>query len=305
MAWLLAGLVPWVGLAAEYNAGPVPEWVVATKPGNPTDGQLSKDSDGVSYLLVDTQIRDGKATSTLFRRVVSRALNPHGVESIANIEIEFDPSYQTLTLHAVDLVRDGRVIHKLGSAKVRVIERETELDARILDGMKSANIFLDDVRVGDVVDYAYSVSGRNPVFAGGTSGRISLQFSVPAARVHARVLVPEDKAVRVSTLYSSKKPSIRATMVSATTSGTSPMTPGLRSTRARRAGTTHVRPPPTAVMRTGMPSRAGRERCMSCRRHWAQNWRQRSPASQKRKRQGRTHARRLASRAVPNALPGC
>ncbi len=208
MVWLLVGLVPCVGLAAEYNAGPAPDWVVATKPGNPSDGQRSKDSDGVSYLLVDTQLRSGKATSTRYRRVVSRALNPHGVESIANIEIEFDPSYQTLTLHAVDLVRGGRVIHKLASAKVRVIERETELDARIFDGMKSANIFLDDVRVGDVVDYAYSVSGRNPVFAGGTFGRTSLQFSVPVARVHARVLVPEDRAVRVSTLYSSKKPSI-------------------------------------------------------------------------------------------------
>lgn len=207
-AWLLAGLLPSVALAAEYNIGPVPDWVVASKPGKPTDRQLSKDSDGVSYLLVDTQIRDDATTSTRFQRVASRALNPHGVESTANIEIEFDPSYQTLTLHAVDLVRGGRVIHKLAAAKIRVIERETELEARILDGMKSANIFLDDVRVGDVVDYAYSVSGRNHVFAGGTFGRVALQFSVPAARIYARVLVPEDKALTVSTLYAAKQPSM-------------------------------------------------------------------------------------------------
>ncbi|MEP6634288.1 MAG: DUF2569 family protein, partial [Luteimonas sp.] len=89
-----------------------------------------------------------------------------------------------------------------------VIERETELDARIFDGMKSANVFLDDVRVGDVVDYAYSVSGRNPVFAGGTFERAALQFSVPAARIHVRVLVPEDQVVMVTTLYSSTKPSM-------------------------------------------------------------------------------------------------
>jgi transglutaminase-like putative cysteine protease len=206
--WMLAGLAPSVALAAEYKAGPAPGWVIVTGPGNPTDGQLSKDSDGVSYLLVDTQERHDEEASTRFRRVVSRALNPHGVESVANIEIQFDPSYQALTLHAVDLVRGGRVIHKLATAKVRVIQRETELDARIFDGMKSANIFLDDVRVGDVVDYAYSVSGRNPVFAGGTFGRVALQYGVPAARVHARVLVPEDEVVTVSTLYSSKKPSM-------------------------------------------------------------------------------------------------
>ena len=208
MVWLLVGLAPSVVLAAEYNTGPAPAWVIVTKPGNPSGGQLSKDSDGVSYLMVDTQARNDATTSTRFRRVVSRALNPHGVESVANIEIEFDPSYQTLTVHAVDLIRGDRVIHKLASAKVRVIQRETELDARIFDGMKSANIFLDDVRVGDVVDYAFSVSGRNPVFAGGTFGRTSLQFSIPAARIHARVLVPEDQAVTVSTLYSSKQPSM-------------------------------------------------------------------------------------------------
>jgi uncharacterized protein DUF3857/uncharacterized protein DUF2569 len=206
--WLLAGLLPSVVLAAEYKVGPAPGWVVVTKPGNPTDGQLSTDSDGVSYLLIDSQSRHGTETSARFRRVVSRALNQNGVESAANIEIEFDPSYQTLTLHSVDLVRAGRVIHKLATAKVRVIQRESELEARIFDGMKSANMFLDDVRVGDVVDYAYSVSGRNPVFVGGTFGRVPLQFGVPVARIHARVMVPEDNPFTVSTLYSGKKPSM-------------------------------------------------------------------------------------------------
>ena len=205
---MLVALAPPAVLAADYKTGPAPGWVIATKPGNPTDGQLSKDSDGISYLLVDTQERVGEETSTRYRRLASRALNPHGVGSVANIEIQFDPSYQALTLHAVNLVRGGRVFDKLAKAKVRVIQRETELDARIFDGAKSANIFLDDVRVGDVVDYAYSVTGRNPVFGDGSFGRVALQFSVPVARIHARLLVPEGRAIAVSTLYSSKKPSM-------------------------------------------------------------------------------------------------
>ena len=208
---LLAGLLPAAVLAAEYKVGPVPEWAIASKPGNPTEGQLSKDSDGVSYLLVDNQSRHGTDTSVRFSRVVSRALNQNGVESVANIEIEFDPSFQALTLHSVDVVRAGRVIHKLATAKVRVIQRESELEARIFDGRKSANMFLDDVRVGDVVDYAYSVSGRNPVFAGATFGRVPLQFGVPVARIHARVMVPEDNPLTVSTLYYGKKPSLSRT----------------------------------------------------------------------------------------------
>src|SRR5690606_2026668 len=79
--WMLVALAPPAVLAADYKTGPAPGWVIATKPGNPTDGQLSKDSDGISYLLVDTQERVGEETSTRYRRLASRALNPQDRKS--------------------------------------------------------------------------------------------------------------------------------------------------------------------------------------------------------------------------------
>jgi hypothetical protein len=120
-----AGLILSMGTgshAAEYRRGPAPAWV---KP-QPLDEQarppLGKGSQGTHYLLVDQQTRlDGSERST-WRRVASRALNLRGVESESHLSIEFDPSYETLTLHTLV---NARAIFLLiaGEAKREVIRR--------------------------------------------------------------------------------------------------------------------------------------------------------------------------------------
>jgi len=212
-AWTLGAialfsLVPVLSHAAEYTIGPPPAWVVETQPGVATSAQLSQASDGVAYLLVDTQVRAAASGRTRYHRLVSNALNSKGVESIANIEIEFDPSYQSLTLHSINVIRAGRVIPKLATAKIQVIERESELDARIYDGTKTVNIFLDDVRVGDTIDCAYTTTGSNPVFGGLEFGTMQFQYSEPIARIHERLLLPAGHSVTVESRHTELKPVI-------------------------------------------------------------------------------------------------
>lgn len=201
----LAALTPVSGYAAEYTIGPVPAWVVPVMPGVSDATQISKGRDGVAYLLTDTQILAGEQPRVRYHRVVSTALNTSGVDSIANIEIPFDPSYQTLVLHSINIVRHGRVIPKLAMARIQVLQRETELATRIYDGTKTANVFLDDVRAGDTIDYAYSTTGRNPVFKGLDFGTMSLQFGTPVARIHARLLLPLGKQVTFAAHHTAMK----------------------------------------------------------------------------------------------------
>lgn len=206
IAWVLFALAPLAGHAAEYAIGAVPAWVVAVEPGKPSATQIGKGSGGVAYLLTDTQILAGADTRVRYHRLVSTALNASGVESIANIEIPFDPSYQHLMLHSVRIIRHGHIIAKLGTARIRVIQRETELETRIYDGTKTVSIFLDDVRVGDTIDYAYSTTGRNPVFRGFDFGTFSLQYGEPVARIHARLLLPLGKRVTITPRHTTLKP---------------------------------------------------------------------------------------------------
>lgn len=212
-AWLVALL--WVGLAvsmpamgraAEYTVAPAPAWVVPVAPGVVSAQQINQHSDGEIFLLSDTQSLADDAQRVSYHRVVTTAINASGVDAVANIDIPFDPSYQALVLHAITIVRHGRVIPKLATARIQVIQRETELDARIYDGTKTVTVFLDDVRAGDTVDYSYSRIGRNRVFKGTDFGTMTLQFGTPVARIHARLLVPQGRAVMLATTNTTLKP---------------------------------------------------------------------------------------------------
>jgi len=179
-----------VAEASEYVIAPSPTWISPVEAGVVDDTLLGQIRDGAYHLLTDSQTRVSAEGKTTYRHFATKAINAKGLESVANIEIPFDPSYQNLSLHSIDIIRDGHAIHKLADAQIRILQRETELEFRIYDGSKTANVFLDDVRVGDTVEYAYSLTGRNPVFKGVTFGAAGLQYSVPVGRIHVRLLLP-------------------------------------------------------------------------------------------------------------------
>lgn len=180
--------------------GPQPAWVTPLTV--PTVAQAAADEvrQGVHYLLSDAQVRvDGKQRQS-YRHFAMKAVNEKGVESIANIELRFDPAYERLTLHTVTVIRGGRRIERLPGLELRVIQREKDLDYLIFDGSKSVHAFLDDVRVGDVVEYAYTVSGSNPVFGERFFGAFDLQWGSPVGRVQARLLWPAGRPLHIKSL---------------------------------------------------------------------------------------------------------
>jgi hypothetical protein len=183
--------------AADYLRVPAPTWVnplVLDQRAQPPLGQVL---DGLHYLLVDQQTQLEPAGMVSYRRFASRVLNARGAESAAHISIDFDPTYQTLALHAVNLYRDGRVQDRLSTSKIKVLQRETELEYRVYDGSKTVDVVLHDVRPGDLVDYAYSVRGSNPVLAGLESGRMDMQWRVPIHQLHRRLRVPADLPLHI------------------------------------------------------------------------------------------------------------
>jgi len=176
-----------------------PAWVKAralpTHAGPPAD-QLRQ---GTDYLLSDQQVKVEGRDKQHYRHFAMKALNEKGVEAIANIEIRFDPSFETLTLHSIMLRRGTQTLSKLRAGAVRVLQREKELDALIFDGSRTAHVFLEDVRVGDTVEYAYTVRGSNPVFDGSHFGQFDLQWVAPVQQVYARLLWPADRPLHLQT----------------------------------------------------------------------------------------------------------
>lgn len=181
--------------AAKVNFAPAPAWVDAQAV--PLDAAVPAAglSDGQHYLLADQQLRVAGTTQTDFRHTATRAVNERGVEDIANVQIRFDPSYQTLTVHRIEVRRAGRVVSSVAPGGLKLLQREASLESLIFDGRLTAHVALKDVRVGDVVETVYSVQGSNPVFGTTRFGSFDFDWGVPVAYRHARLLWPEGRTL--------------------------------------------------------------------------------------------------------------
>lgn len=169
------------GEARQVTTGPAPAWYRPL----PLEAVLpaeTPDSGATRYLLVDTQSAVLREGETLVHRVVSQPLTPGGVSDVSEITIDFDPVYQQLVINHVRIIRNGKVLDRLDPAAIRILQREPELDSLIYDGTLSAFLLLEDVRPGDIVDFAYTRAGSNPVFDGRYFGGFSMGWSIPVGR---------------------------------------------------------------------------------------------------------------------------
>lgn len=189
-----------------YATGPVPAWVM---PVDVPSGHGAAPEAAVDYLLVDKQVRVTGDGETVFRHLALQAQRQDGLADTAQHEITFNPEYQKLTVHRLVVHRDGQVLDKRDGGYIRLLQREPDFEQQLYIGTVSAMIVLDDVRVGDVVEYSYSIEGGNPVFGGRFFTSHSLSWGVPVGRVVRRVLVPQARALQVRTYNGAPEPSVR------------------------------------------------------------------------------------------------
>lgn len=202
LSWLAVALLvtaPHVGAAAAASPryAAEPSWV--NKVDAPLESEAEPDgtSGGVQYLLFDQQVRVDSTGQSTFRHIAMRAVNESGLASVSRIELTFNPAFQTLIIHQVRVHRGGQVIPKLQPAAVKLLQREQDLEYQVLDGTKSANLILEDVRVGDVIEYAFTLEGTNPVFGRGRFGRFDLQWELPVEKLHHRLIWPAGRPLNI------------------------------------------------------------------------------------------------------------
>jgi len=208
---LAAGLLACAAAqAAEYRIGTTPAWVrpVALAAMPPPQAGVANVAHGLRYDLIDDQVRLAPNTRGRWHHEISEAVTDKGIDALSHHEIAFDPSWETLTLVQLDVIRDGRRTSRLHAAQVKVLQRERDLESRIYDGRKSVLLDLPDVRVGDTVEFAYARSGMNPVFQGHHASDFDLQWEVPVAHVHRRLSIAQGLDVRVAPLGGAPAPQV-------------------------------------------------------------------------------------------------
>lgn len=143
---------------------------------------------GVFWLLLDLEING--ATREHFFRIARKFTSSGGVEANSRLSFVFDPAYQQLVIHKIVLHRGDGILNQLKPEGIRVIQQEADLGRLIYNGAKTALLFLEDVRVGDWVEYAYTIRGRSPVEAGHFYDSLQLRYPFPIQEEHYRLLWP-------------------------------------------------------------------------------------------------------------------
>lgn len=147
---------------------------------------------GLSYLLVDDQVSLRGDQPADYRRLVYDIVDRSGLEEGGRLSIGFQPDFHTVEIHALTVHRDGRAEDRRGQARIEILRTEDRLEDGILDGWRNAEVLIPDVKLGDRVELAYTVTGDNPVFAGRYHTRYAATYSQALGARRVRVLEGRD-----------------------------------------------------------------------------------------------------------------
>ncbi|NND89434.1 MAG: DUF3857 domain-containing protein [Granulosicoccus sp.] len=177
-----------------YTIAPLPAWVKPTPAFDPALQASGEVRQGYHARLQDFQYNGViPGQSGYFNAVEYVLSNSFAVENHSAIEIAFDPSYERLSLHELWIKRGDELIDKLPSARLDLLRTESDRLQLIYDGTRTLAIVMDDVRSGDMVRYAYSVDGENPIFAGNREFRVHTELWSPLDRQYTRILTSPDR----------------------------------------------------------------------------------------------------------------
>lgn len=140
-------------------ADPIPAWVepVAIPDANQAHSVVLRLADN-QYLIDDAPV--------IYVRRALMVNDAASLSSAGQISIPFVPQYHKLQLHAVRIFRKGESLDRTASSTVRFLQRETGLEQGVYSGEVTASVLVSDLRVGDTLEFAYSLHGQNPVFGG-------------------------------------------------------------------------------------------------------------------------------------------
>jgi transglutaminase-like putative cysteine protease len=173
---------------------PAPTWIT-TNAIDYSNTKWDEDAeDGYVDLAYERQVSLG--LGEMYSRKVVRIISDAGVQNSSEINIGFDPAYESLTFHAIRILRGKEVLNKLDRSKFKILQQEQELDKYLYDGSLSAVLFLEDVRKGDVIEYSYTRKGFNPIFKNKYTGTYSGNFSVPVGLLYYKLIVPRGRTIK-------------------------------------------------------------------------------------------------------------
>jgi hypothetical protein len=190
--------------AAAPEVQPPSKWVAPRSFDRPLPNDPVDPSQDYRWLLSDRQIN--AQNDEEFVHQARQPLTAAGVQFASHVLINYDPACQSLTFHWARIWRGTNKLDRLDPSKMRVGEAGLDAKEWLFGSEKTAILLLDDVRAGDIVDYAYSIEGRNPALGGKFCDAVQLQFKQPVDRAVTRLVWPAGRRLCITNHLTSIQP---------------------------------------------------------------------------------------------------
>jgi transglutaminase-like putative cysteine protease len=192
------------GAQEQVYSGPPADWVAPLSVDRAAAQAPAQPGETVRWLVKDRQINEQVDQS--YGHESLQILTSAGVQNASQIAVDFDPSCEILTFHWVRILRGATVIERFDRDKVRVLQRETDLENFLFSGIQTAVLMVDDVRRGDILDYAYTITGTNPSLHGRWFGRVPVQLEDAVGRLRTRLLWPAERRLYTKNYLTDARP---------------------------------------------------------------------------------------------------
>lgn len=175
--------------------GPVPDWVRPTSTTGTSSANASED--GLRVLLFDTQFQVEDDRQSHYLRTKSVALSPQALPLLGSVGVVWSPASQDVTVHHVLIIRGEEVIDVLATQDFETLRREENLEQAMLDGQLTALLQPSGLRIGDVLDVAYSLVSRDPVTGQHAEHALDLNLPLAVDRLRYRASWPRAVPMRL------------------------------------------------------------------------------------------------------------
>lgn len=163
------------------------------------------------YWLYDIQSDRRGGRDLVYTEHVFEPKSPSLLGEAGRFQISYNPGFQTMTIHRVELLRDGKWQNRLSPDRISLARRENDFEQDMTDGSVTALIVLDDVRVDDVIRISYSIAGSNPILVGQVADWINFSWRNPTLRSSLRVLYDAGAKFRTHKENIAVEPQVRRT----------------------------------------------------------------------------------------------
>ena len=168
---------------------PAPAWV---KPAPPIDPAAPTD-DASIFLVMDSQQRIENGQVWAYFDGATRAASTQVLGQIGTITLPWQPDKGDLIVHRAEIVRGSEHIDLLARGeRFSVLRREQQLEQAQLNGLLTATMAVEGLRVGDVLRLSFSITQKDPTLKGNVqtfAPLVSAPFRVRYART--RLMWPE------------------------------------------------------------------------------------------------------------------